>query len=225
VAVLTATTLMPALLGFAGHRLISSRWSKHKIEKAAKPGFEPLSWRYVVTLKRAPIPAVLAGIIVLLFVATPFLHMRLGLPDAGPQPTSQTTRRAYDLISEGFGPGANGPLLVVVYVPGGMTPTQKEAFTAFYEKQTKHLPPDVAAIGPPIPNQAKDVYLVEVIPKTGPNAVATTNLIQGVRKVVAQGKAKYGLNTYVTGQTALNVDISAKLSSALPLYLSIIIIL
>jgi putative drug exporter of the RND superfamily len=225
VAVLTATTLMPALLGFAGHRLISSRWAKHKIERATKPGFEPLSWRYVVTLKRAPIPVVLAGIIVLLFVATPFLHMRLGLPDAGSQPTSQTTRRAYDLISEGFGPGANGPLLVVVYVPGGMTPTQKEAFTSFYEQQTNHLPADVAAIGPPIPNQAKDVYLVQVIPKTGPNAVATTNLIQGIRKVVAEGKAKYGLNTYVTGQTALNVDISAKLSSALPLYLSIIIIL
>jgi putative drug exporter of the RND superfamily len=216
---------MPALLGFAGHRLISSRWARHKIEKAAQPGFEPLSWRYVVALKRAPIPVVLAGIIVLLFVATPFLHMRLGLPDAGSQPTSQTTRRAYDLISEGFGPGANGPLLVVVYVPGGMSPTQKQAFTSFYEQQTKHLPTDVAAIGPPIPNPAKDVYLVQVIPKTGPNAVATTNLIQGIRRVVAEGKAKYGLNTYVTGQTALNVDISAKLSSALPLYLSIIIIL
>ncbi len=225
VAVLAATTLMPAMLGFAGHRLISSRWARHKIEKAAAPGYEPLSWRYVVTLKRAPILVVLAGIVLLLFVATPFFNMRLGLPDAGSQPTSQTTRRAYDLISEGFGPGANGPLLIVVYAPGGITPTQKQAFTTFYEAQKKHLPADVAAIGSPIPNQAKDVYLVEVIPKTGPNATATTNLIHGIRKVVADGKVKYGLDTYVTGQTALNVDISAKLSSALPLYLAIIIIL
>ncbi len=225
VAVLAATTLMPALLGFAGRRLIAPRWARHKIEKAEAPGYEPLSWRYVVTLKRAPILVVLAGIVILLFVATPFFNMRLGLPDAGSQPTSQTTRRAYDLISEGFGPGANGPLLIVVYAPGGMTPTQKQAFITFYEAQTKHLPPDVAAIGVPIPNQAKDVYLVEVIPKTGPNAVATTNLIHGIRMVVAEGKAKYGLDTYVTGQTALNVDISAKLSSALPLYLAIIIIL
>jgi len=225
VAVLAATTLMPALLGFAGHRLISSHWARHKIEKAAAPGYEPLSWRYVVTLKRAPILVVLAGIVILLFVATPFFNMRLGLPDAGSQPTSQTTRRAYDLISEGFGPGANGPLLVVVYAPGGMTPTQKKAFVTFYVAQTKHLPDDVAAIGPPIPNQAKDVYLVQVIPRTGPNATATTNLIHSIRNVVAKGKAKYGLDTYVTGQTALNVDISAKLSSALPLYLAIIIIL
>ena len=225
VAVLAATTLMPALLGFAGHRLISSRWARHKIEKAATPGYEPLSWRYVVTLKKAPILVVLAGIVLLLFVATPFLNMRLGLPDAGSQPTSQTTRRAYDLISEGFGPGANGPLLIVVYAPGGMNPAQKEAFTAFYEAETQHLPADVAAISKPLPNQAKDVFLIQVIPKTGPNAVATTNLIHGIRKVVAEGKAKYGLNTYVTGQTALNVDISAKLSSALPVYLAIIIIL
>jgi RND superfamily putative drug exporter len=216
---------MPALLGFSGHKLISSRWARHKIEKAAAPGYEPLSWRYVVTLKRAPILVVLAGIVLLLFLALPFLNLRLGLPDAGSQPTSQTTRRAYDLISEGFGPGANGPLLIVVYAPGGMTPTQTQAFTTFYEAQKQHLPRDVAAIGAPIPNQAKDVYLIEVIPKTGPNATATTNLIHGIRTVVAEGKAKYGLDTFVTGQTALNVDISAKLSSALPLYLGIIIIL
>jgi RND superfamily putative drug exporter len=225
VAVLAAITLMPALLGFAGHRLLSSRWAQRKIEKAKAPGFEPASWRYVVALKRKPILVVLAGIIVLVVVATPFLHMRLGLPDAGSQPTSQTTRRAYDLISEGFGPGANGPLLVVVYAPGGITPRQKTAFTNFYQEQKAHLPPDVASIGPPIPNPAGDVYLVEVIPKTGPNDPATSKLISSIRTAVAVGKKEYGLATYVTGQTALNVDISAKLSSALPAYLAIIIIL
>ena len=73
VAVLAATTLMPALLGFAGHRLISSRWARHKIEKAAAPGYEPLSWRYVVTLKRAPILVVLAGIVLLLVRGHPVL--------------------------------------------------------------------------------------------------------------------------------------------------------
>jgi uncharacterized membrane protein YdfJ with MMPL/SSD domain len=225
VAVLAATTLMPALLGFAGHRLIASRWAQRKIANGQAPGFEPLSWRYVVALKRQPILVVLAGIIVLLVVATPFLHMRLGLPDAGSQPTNQTTRRAYDLVSEGFGPGANGPLLVVVYAPGGITPRQKAAFTNFYDQQVAHLPPDVAAIGKPIPNPASDVYLVEVIPKTGPNDPATTTLINRIRAAVAQGKKEYGLATYVTGQTALNVDISAKLSSALPAYLAIIIVL
>ena len=224
IAVLAATTLIPALLGFAGLHLITSRWAKHKIAKAEAPGFRPLSRRYVLALKRQPILVVLAGIIVLLVVATPFLHMRLGLPDAGSQPTSQTTRRAYDLVSEGFGPGANGPLLVVVYAPGGITPRQKEAFTNFYDEQVAHLPPDVASIGKPIPNPAGDVLLVEVIPKTGPNDPATTTLIHRIRTAV-EAKKDYGLATYVTGQTALNVDISAKLSSALPAYLAIIIVL
>ena len=225
VAVLAAITLMPALLGFAGHRLIASRWARRKIQKAAAPGYEPMSWRYASTLKRVPILVVLAGIIVPLFVAVPFMHIRLGLPDAGSQPTSQTTRRAYDLITEGFGPGANGPLLVVVYAPGGMTPAQKEAFTTFYKEQTTHLAADIAAVGKPIPNPAGDVYLIQVIPKTGPDDPATTALIGRIRAVVAEGQREYGLDTYITGQTALNIDTSAKLSSALPAYLAIIIVL
>ncbi len=225
VAVLAAITLMPALLGFAGHRLIASRWARRKIQKAAAPGYEPMSWRYASTLKRVPILVVLAGIILPLLVAVPFMHIRLGLPDAGSQPTSQTTRRAYDLITEGFGPGANGPLLVVVYAPGGMTPAQKEAFTTFYKKQTTHLAADIAEVGKPIPNTAGDVYLIQVIPKTGPDDPATTALIGRIRAVVAEGQREYGLDTYITGQTALNIDTSAKLSSALPAYLAIIIVL
>lgn len=225
VAVAAAITLVPALLGFTGSKLLASRWARHKVAKTSAPGYEPWSHRYATVLTRAPVLVVLAGIIVLLAVATPFLHMRLGLPDAGSQPTSQTTRRAYDLISEGFGPGANGPLLVVVYAPGGITPRQKQAFTSFYDAERAHLPADVAAIGPPIPNPAGDVLLVEVTPKTGPNDPATTALIDRIRTTVAVGKAKYGLDTFVTGQTALNVDISAKLSSALPAYLAVIIAL
>ena len=225
VAVLAAITLMPALLGFAGQRLISSRWARHKIAKAAAPGYRPLSARYAGALKRVPVLVVLIGIVVPLFVALPALHTRLGLPDAGSQPASQTTRRAYDLISEGFGPGANGPLLVVVYAPGGMTATQKQAFTSFYQQETTHLPADVAAISKPDPNPAGDVYLIQVIPKSGPNDPATTTLISKIRTVVAQGQRTYGLDTYITGQTALNIDTSAKLSAALPLYLAVIIVL
>ncbi len=225
VAVLAAITLMPALLGFAGHRLISSRWARRKIDKAARPGYEPASWRYAHALKRVPVAVALAGIVVPLFVAVPFLHIRLGLPDGGSQPTSQTTRRAYDLISDGFGPGANGPLLVVVYAPGGMNATQKQAFTSFYDQQTAHLPADVAAISQPMPNPAGDVFLIEVIPKTGPDDPATTMLVNRIRTVTAVGQRTYGLDTYVTGQTALNIDTSAKLSAALPVYLAIIIVL
>jgi hypothetical protein len=113
----------------------------------------------------------------------------------------------------------------VVYAPGGMTPAQKEAFTTFYKEQTTHLAADIAAVGKPIPNPAGDVYLIQVIPKTGPDDPATTALIGRIRTVVAEGQREYGLDTYITGQTALNIDTSAKLSSALPAYLAIIIVL
>src|ERR1700761_2329288 len=225
VAVLAAITLMPALLGLAGHRLISSRWARGKIKKAGRPGYEPASWRYASALRKIPILVVLAGIVVPLIVAIPAMHIRLGLPDQGSQPTSQTTRRAYDLVSDGFGPGANGPLLVVVYAPGGMNATQKHAFTSFYDQETTNLPADVAAISKPDPNQAGDVYLIQVIPKTGPNDPATTTLIDKIRTVTQQGERTYGLQTSVTGQTALNIDTSAKLSAALPVYLAVIIVL
>jgi RND superfamily putative drug exporter len=224
-AVAVATTLVPALLGFVGTRTIRSRWAKGKIAKTEAPGFVPLSRRYVGLLKRGPVVVTAIGIIVLLFVAAPFMHMRLGLPDAGSQPTSQTTRRAYDLISEGFGPGANGPLLVVVYAPGGATPAQVKGFTDYYTQTKAHLPPSIASIGNPIINSAKDVALITITPTTGPNDPATTRLINQIRQVAMVGQQKYGLETFVTGQTALNVDISAKLSSALPLYLAVIIIL
>ena len=114
---------------------------------------------------------------------------------------------------------------MVVYSPDGITPTQKRAFTSFYDQQQAHLPPDVAYIGPPTANPAGTILLVTVIPKTGPNDPATTHLINNIRSAVAQGKTQYGLDTYVTGQTALNIDTSAKLSSALPTYLAIIIVL
>jgi len=106
-----------------------------------------------------------------------------------------------------------------------MNATQKQAFTSFYDKETSHLPADVAYISKPDPNPAGDVYLIQVIPKTGPNDPATTTLINKIRTVTALGQKTYGLQTSVTGQTALNIDTSAKLSSALPVYLAVIIVL
>ena len=93
-----------------------------------------MSRRYVRLLCRQPVLVLLAGVVLLLLVAEPALHIRLGLPDAGAQPTSQTTRRAYDLISEGFGPGTNGPLIVVVYAPGGFSKAQTEALDSYFQK-------------------------------------------------------------------------------------------
>ncbi len=225
VAVTAALTLVPALLSLTGSRLVTTPRARRRIAAADEPGYRPLSRRYVGLLTRQPVLILLAGVILLLLVASPALHIRLGLPDAGAQPTSQTTRRAYDLISEGFGPGANGPLVVVVYAPGGFSPTQTQALTSYYQKMKAHPPPDVASIGQPIPNPKHDLVVVSVVPKTGPNSATTGQLINSINQVAAEGQKQYGLQTYVTGQTALNIDISSKLSAVLPLYLAVIVVL
>ena len=224
VAVAVSVTLVPALLALAGTRLVTTRWARRQLAAAAAPDFRPLSRRYVSAVTRAPLAIVAAGVIVLLLAAYPATHIRLGLPDAGSQPDGQTTRQAYDLISEGFGPGANGPLLVVVYAPRQLTPAQAAGARTYYSHAFAGLP-DIASIGAPVTNPAKDLVLATVIPKTGPNDPQTAHLITLIRQIAAQGQEQYGLQTYVTGQTAINIDVSSKLSAALPVYLAVIVVL
>ena len=224
IAVAISVTLVPALLALTGTRLVTARRARRQLAAAAAPGFRPLSRRYVSAVTRAPLAVVAAGVIVLLLAAYPATHIRLGLPDAGSQPASQTTRQAYDEIAEGFGPGANGPLLVVVYAPHQLTPAQAAGARTYYSRAFNGLP-GIAAIAPPVTNPAKDLILATVIPKTGPDDPQTARLITQIRQLAAQGQQQYGLQTYVTGQTAVNVDVSAKLGSALPAYLAVIIVL
>ena len=112
-----------------------------------------------------------------------------------------------------------------MYAPGGFTPTQTKALDDYYENVKAHPLPNVASIGQPLANPSHNLVIVSVVPKTGPNNPATGQLINTINKVAAEGQRQYGLHTYVTGQTALNIDISSKLSSVLPLYLAVIVIL
>ena len=126
IAVLIAITLLPAILGFAGTRVA-------RVNRVL--GFRPLRkrtpretmgtrWARFVTSR--PLPAMLVSLAVLGAVALPALHMKLGLPDGGSKPTSSTERRAYDLLTEGFGPGFNGTLTVVVDAPNLSSQEQKD---------------------------------------------------------------------------------------------------
>ena len=124
----------------------------------------------------------------------------------------------------GIRPRGKRPAPRRVYAPGGATPEQVKAFSNYYT-QERNIPTKHCFHRKSIINQSKDLALITIIPTTGPNDPATAQLISAIRQVAALGQQKYGLETYVTGQTALNVDISAKLSSALPPYLAVIIIL
>ena len=154
-------------------------------------------------------------------VALPAAHLRLGLPDAGSQPTSSTERRAYDLLTERFGPGFNGTLTVVVDAPGLSAKNQKEVA----QRASTGLAglPDVAAVSPPVQNQTGDVTIVSVTPKSGPSSERTKDLVSLIRDKAQDVKRQTGFDVLVTGQTAINIDTADRFSAKLPTYVIVVV--
>ncbi|MFI6371273.1 MMPL family transporter [Streptomyces sp. NPDC050546] len=228
IAVLIALTMIPALLGYAGRRVKPMGEKGKRFGRASKnPSKEPsnkperpnLGTRWASFVVRRPIAVLLLGVIGLGAAAVPASSLELGLPDDGSQPTSTTQRRAYDLLSEGFGPGFNGPLMVVVDAKGSDDP--KAAFTQVGD-EIKGLK-DVVTVTPPAPNKAGDTATITVIPGSQPSSVTTENLVHGIRDAGAGIKADTDANVLVTGSTAMNIDVSEKLNDALIPYLVLVV--
>ncbi|GAA4314429.1 MMPL family transporter [Streptomyces venetus] len=240
IAVLIALTMIPALLGYAGRRVkpagekgkllgraakkASKEASKEASREASKePSQKPerpnLGTRWASFVVRRPVAVLLLGVIGLGAAAVPASSLELGLPDDGSQPTSTTQRRAYDLLSEGFGPGFNGPLMVVVDAKG--SDDAKAAFTEVGD-EIKGLK-DVVTVTPPAPNKAGDTATITVIPGSKPSSVTTENLVHGIRDAGADIKADTNANVLVTGSTAMNIDVSEKLNDALVPYLVLVV--
>ena len=211
IQVVIALTLLPAFLGFAGGRA-----AKGKQFGAAQENMGA-GWARLVT-RRPWLP--LVGVVVTLgIVALPFLHLQLGLPDAGTQSKGTTERRAYDLLAKGFGPGFNGPLTVVVDATGKKHPEQ----IANAASKALGKFPNVATASAPIFNESGEIAIIAVTPETGPSSQGTTKLVSAIRKAAAPVREKYGIDILVTGTTAVNIDVSNKLSSALPVMLILIV--
>jgi uncharacterized membrane protein YdfJ with MMPL/SSD domain len=221
VAVLIATTLLPALLGIAGKRVTRlNRVLTFRPRRRAERG-EKASVRYVRFVTRRPLIVALVGVVGLLAVATPAMHMKLGLPDGGSKPTDSTERKAYDLLTEGFGPGFNGLLTVVVDAPEA-TPKQQEEIANSITGTLSEFP-NVAAVSPPSQNERGDVTIAMVTPKTGPASDETKELVDYMRDKADALPEKYGINAYVTGTTALNIDTADTLAAALPKYIAVVV--
>jgi RND superfamily putative drug exporter len=210
IAVFIALTLVPALLGFAGARLHRGK----NIDPARSMGR-----RWVELVVRHRILAALGVIVLTVVVALPALHMRLGLPDDGTKPKNTTERKAYDLLTKGFGPGYNGPLDVVV--TGSLQDTDIQQFLKGVDTAVKGLP-SVAAVSPPVVSPNGKVLIVEVTPRSAPQSEATKKLVQSLRDK-AKPLRKLGIGVLITGTTAINIDTADKLSQALPVFLPLII--
>jgi RND superfamily putative drug exporter len=217
-AVLVALTLLPALLGFVGNRVLPRKLRKALKAQAAavhKEGFG-FRWGRLVTRLRVPIVAV--GIIGLGFLAIPVKDMQLALPDGASAAAGTNQRAAYDMTAAAFGPGANGPLVVVVQ---SNDPATSNALAQQVLGKAQGLA-DVVAAQPAAASQDGTTRLLQVIPKSGPASEETSDLVKNLRSAVkplASGDASIA----VTGNTAVGVDVSNKLSDALPTYLLVVI--
>ncbi|MEV0175725.1 MMPL family transporter [Streptomyces sp. NPDC050803] len=226
IAVLIALTMIPALLGYAG-RKVQPAGAKSKLfgrgrktaaseDKPAKPN---MGTRWASFVVRRPVAVLLFGIIGLGAAAAPVGSLELGLPDDGSQPTSTTQRRAYDLLSEGFGPGFNGPLMVVGDAKGSDDP--KAAATEVAD-EIKGLD-GVVTVTPATFNKAEDTFTITVIPDSKPSSTQTEDLVHAIRDSGADIKADTDAEVLVSGTTAMNIDFSQKMNDALIPYLALVV--
>ncbi len=213
--VLAAVTLLPALLGVIGIRVLSRR-QRRKLGGSA--GNEPGVWaRWAGTVERRPALLAAGAAVVMLVLAIPLLSLRLGSSDQGNDPSSSTTRQAYDLLAEGFGSGFNGPLILVAQ-PGG--PSGEAALRTVEAELTKV--PDVASVTPLAAANGTDV--IQVTPRTSPEDAATSTLISTLRNETIPAAA-HGttLHVYIGGVTATFADFATVVGAKLPWFLLAII--
>ncbi|HMJ77048.1 MAG TPA: MMPL family transporter [Iamia sp.] len=218
-AVAIAVTLLPALLGFAGPNIDRWRIGRARTGSAAE-SHDSLSARWARRVVARPGVALAGGLALMLLLAVPMLSLRLGMPDAGTAPQETTRRQAYDLLAEGFGPGFNGPLTLVVDTAGAADPDAALAqVTAAVEAD-----PGVQLVEDPVPNEAGDTAIITVVPRTSPSSEATSSLVHHLRHdVLDPVDEATGADVSVAGQTALLIDVSDKMATALPIFMGLVI--
>jgi RND superfamily putative drug exporter len=225
--VIAAMTLLPALIGFFG-RLVLRRRDRHALKEqqvVTTTDESPLWSRWTAIMERSPALFAAGAVALMLVIAIPFFGMRLGSADAGSDPASTTTRKAYDLLAKGFGPGYNGPLQLVAQIDSA---TQKPEFVRVLQA-VRRTPGVVGAEQPRfIAGQGgrPGVALVLVYPKGSPQDAGTTDLVNHLRdQVVPAATQGTALHVLVGGQTAIFEDFSHILTGKLPLFIGIVVLL
>ncbi|HEU4540808.1 MAG TPA: MMPL family transporter [Jiangellaceae bacterium] len=206
-----ALTLLPALLGVIGHR-IDKFGLPHRTTSDERPG---LAYRWSRLVQRHPWPAAIAAVLVLAALAAPALGLRLGFSDAGNRPDTDTTRRAYDLLAEGYGEGANGPLLLVAETADASDQAVLEGVAGAVAGTD-----GVVDVTPPMAIGDSGVSIVRVVPETGPQDEATSELVHTLRdEVIPEAVSGTDLEVFVTGATAAGIDFADSTLERLPLLL------
>ncbi len=219
-AVLAAVTLLPALFGVLGMRVLSRRQRSRLAESGSHDESASGMWaRWSDIVHTHPRALGAAGALVLVVLAIPFFSLRLGSSDQGNDPASTSTRNAYDLLADGFGPGFNGPLLLVAQRHDAADTAVLTTLT-----DTVRATPGVAAVQAPPVTGPTGVTVVQVVPTHSPQDQATADLIRTLREQTIPA-AVHGstLRVYVGGQTAVFADFASVISDKLPLFLVVVV--
>ncbi|MEJ3750345.1 MMPL family transporter [Actinomycetes bacterium KLBMP 9797] len=212
VTMIAALTLLPALLALIGGRI--ERGVRKRVARGRAD--EGRRWRrWSALVQRRPWVAALVGLVALLALAAPVLGMRLGFADAGNDPESTTSRQAYDLLAQGFGPGASGPLIVIAEGGQGSSDAIRTALVNT---------PGIAAVTPPIPSADGAVTTLIAFPTTSPQSEQTEDLVHRLRDdVLPPLERQTGATLLVGGSTAAVIDFSQAIAGRLPLFMAVVI--
>ena len=215
---------LAVLVLLAGYVLPPLRWIVPR--RAPRPLQRTLAWRWSRWVQAHPWVALIAGAAVLLAVAAPIPSLQLNFPDESNFPEESTTRRAYDLLAEGFGPGFNGPLIVTAQ------PTVAEDRAALATLvEALGSAEGVAVANGPLPSDPSDpanapAYLIQVVPETAPQDEATSDLVRSLREdVVPSAVAGSTLDVKVTGMMASSIDFTTYLAGRIPLFVGVVLAL
>jgi RND superfamily putative drug exporter len=215
VVMVAAVTLLPALLSYLGPRVDRLRIPFLGRTLRAEGNGESPAARWSHAVQRRPWVAAIAATAVLLALAAPALGMRLGFPDAGNDPPDTMTRQAYDLISEGFGPGANGPIVIAAELPDQAAKADINQLADELKGQ-----PGVAFVADPVFNQTDTAAILNVVPTTSPQDEATEDLVKELRgTVLPEALADSGVNAYIGGITPALDDQSEYIKDRMPLFI------
>ena len=220
-----SVTLLPAALGFVGSNIDRLHVGRRRQLEGETQSF----WtRWSAQIQRRPWATGGAALLALFVLAIPFASLRLGSADAGSDPTTYTTRHAYDLLARGFGPGSNGPLVIAVQVPlaasASASASGRGTVVALASDVARQ--PGVVAVSPPTFSPSGSAAVITVIPTTAPQAGATSDLVNHLRRnVLPSATAGTGVRALVGGETAATIDTSKVISDHLPLVLSFVVLL
>ncbi len=216
---LAAITLLPAMLGFSG-LAIDKLHVPGLLQNAAEPSPRGFWYRWSRSVQRHPIRYGLAALACLILLALPFFSMRLAFTDAGNDPTTSTTRQAFDALATGFGPGFNGPLIVAASVPDGGKATVENL-----RSEVAATPGVVFTTPAQFSASGRDAVMI-AYPSTSPQSARTEAIVHTLRnRTIPAATAGTGVVAYVGGETAGSVDASSYLSSRLVWVIGVVLLL